>query len=188
MKLFSFFTARRNKFISNAPIKLNLGCGEMYIKGWVNIDIDPNVKSDLCCDLLSIKNHFNPGMVAEIMLLHSVSYLRLWEARIFFKDIYTLLIPGGKLILEFPDIAKCAHAIIDNESKIDQYLESVRAYYAFDMDQIKRKDKYQPYAFGWSAWHISHELKNIGFREVLIEEPLTHGPRIWRDSRIEVKK
>jgi hypothetical protein len=165
-------------------VKLNVGCGAMHLPGWVNIDINPKVNPDICCDLLTVKNHFQPASVDEIMLLHSISYLSLWEARIFFKNALTMLKDGAALIMEFPDIAKCARALLKNDGAADEYLEAVRGIYAFDMNQIKRKQRYVPYAFGWSAWHISVELKAAGFRLINIEEPQTHGPRSWRDVRI----
>jgi len=31
--------------------KLHLGCGNEYKKGFVNIDFNPDVKTDICCDL-----------------------------------------------------------------------------------------------------------------------------------------
>jgi len=173
---------------TGSPIRLNLGCGNMRLDGWVNIDINPQVKPDICCDLLSVRHHFQPSSVDEILLIHSISYLRLWEARIFFKNALAMLKPGGRFVLEFPDAAKCAKHLLENEGERDEYIEAIRGFYAFDLQQIKNKEQYQPYSFGWSARHISDELKTIGFREVISGDPQTHGPRLWRDSRIVATK
>jgi len=35
-------------------IKLNLGCGKDYRKGWINVDIDKSLRPDVVCDF----NHF----------------------------------------------------------------------------------------------------------------------------------
>jgi hypothetical protein len=184
------FLKNRDKtqvFNPDEPRRLNLGCGLMYLENWINVDISPDVRSDLQCDFLSIKEHYDANSIEEIMLLHSISYLRLWEARIFFSDMYRLLKNEGKLILEFPDIIKCGRILGDTKSE-EEYLECVRAIYAFDLDQIKRKEAFTTYAFGWSAWHISQELKKVGFSKIEILEPKSHGERGWRDSRVVASK
>jgi hypothetical protein len=192
MKYFGFLKQKKTPLArpgnSEKSIHLNLGCGDMYLEGWINIDINPKVQSDICCDLLSVRNHFSANSVDEMMLLHSISYLRLWEARIFFDDAYRMIKPSGRLILEFPDISKCAKSITENEHNINDYLEAVRGIYAFDMGEIKNKVSYYPYAFGWSSWHILMELKKSGFNQILINDPQTHGQRLWRDTRIEAIK
>lgn len=184
MNVIRFFCRKSTTSQPADAVRLNVGCGEMNLPGWVNIDINPKVNPDICCDILSVKKHFQPGSVEEIMLLHSIGYLSLWEARIFFKNAQTMLKDGAALTMEFPDISKCSQALLKNDGAINEYLEAVRGIYAFDMNQVKRKKRYVPYAFGWSAWHISVELKAAGFRVINIEEPQTHGPRPWRDVRI----
>lgn len=173
---------------SASPLRLHLGCGSDYLDGWLNIDVTEKSKADVIMDFKNIKGNFESNSVSEVLMVHSISYLRLWEARDFFSDIYSLLKTGGRFALEFPDIVKCSKVVLENENEIEKYLEGVRAFYAFDMGQIKRKDKYHPYAFGWSAWHISFELKRIGFTKISIMEPQTHGPLLWRDTRIEAIK
>jgi hypothetical protein len=170
------------------PIRLHLGCGTNNLDGWINIDVTDNSLADVVMDFKNIKGVFQPQSVREILMVHSISYLRLWEARDFFADTFSLLEPTGRLVLEFPDVVKCATAITRKEIPVEEYLEAVRAFYAFDLDEIRQKKPYTPYAFGWSAWHISQELKNVGFSDVAIKDPDTHNRRIWRDTRIEAIK
>ncbi len=172
----------------NVPLRLHLGCGREYIKGYINLDINENSVADLILDSRKIKKHFEPGTVDEILMLHSISYLRYWEAKDFFTTCHKLLKQDGKLILEFPDIVKCAEMIIKSENNLPEYLEAVRAIYAFDMIEIKFNEKYTPYAFGWSAWHITQRLKKAGFNTIHVLDSVTHGNRKWRDTRIEAIK
>jgi predicted SAM-dependent methyltransferase len=179
---------KANKLLETSNLSLHLGCGEVYLPGWVNIDANPRVVADVICDFQSIGTKYDAGSVSKIKMVHSISYLRLWEAQVFFKTCYRLLHTGGKFILEFPDIAKCAKIIVEHDgSDYTQYLESVRAFYAFDMEQIKCKKLYQPYAFGWSAEHIRQELLNAGFSIIDIKDGTTHG-RPWRDTNVEATK
>ncbi len=173
---------------SSKSKKLHLGCGDNYLTGWTNIDRDINIKLDIALDFKYVRDFFKNNSIQEVMMIHSISYLRLWETRDFFKDIYIILKKSGKLILEFPDLEKCAKKILESNGNVEEYLEGVRGVYAFDLNQIKNKELFDTYAFGWSAWHIKYELEYAGFSKILVKEPETHNQMSWRDTRIEAIK
>ncbi len=172
----------------HTPLRLHLGCGYEHWKGWINVDISADSVADVVADFREIKNYFEQGTIDEIVMIHSISYLRLWEARELFTDSRSILKKGRRLILEFPDIAKCAENLLRSEGNVPEYLEAVRGFYAFGMDQIARREKFVTYAFGWAAWHMKHELEAAGFSSVQIKDPQTHDRMIWRDTRIEAVK
>ena len=178
-----FYYVKNNEQKSDRKLNLNLGCGQIYRDGWINVDIDKSVRTDICCDFIHLKNHFKTDTLDLIYMIHSISYLNLWESILFFEDAYELLKTGGVLELEFPDIQKCSKIIIENSDN-GNYIEAVRAIYAFDLNQIKNKEVYKPYAFGWSGLYMKETLHKIGFSQVDILEPETHEKRNWRDTRI----
>ena len=187
-KYMFFRIIRKNKFNDTSPIKLHLGCGKTHLQGWVNIDVNNFAFADIVCNFMDLRNIYLNDSVSSIKMIHSISYLRLFEARDFFKMCFDLLIHNGTFILEFPDIIKCAKIIIENDKKDnEQYIEGVRGFYAFDLNEVKNKKKYIPYMFGWSAGHIEQELIKIGFSNILISDGEEHN-RPWRDTRIEAKK
>lgn len=186
-KLFLFIPRPKFNIDNFDIVKLHLGCGSDYKHGWVNIDINTSVRADIYTNFGNIKKYFNENTVQTISMSHSISYLNLWEAHSFFKDAYKLLLKDGKLEIEFPDIIKCSKIIV-SESEIEVYLEGIRGVFAFDLDQIKNKEHYTPYSFGWSGWHLKEELLKIGFKDVQILEPETHGKRVWRDTRVVATK
>jgi len=152
--------ARRTKrtwFFPSKPdgkVRLHLGCGQDYWPGYVNVDIGADALCDLRMDFTRIGERYPHDSVAEVALIHSLSYLRLWQARDLFIELYQILEPGGRIIVELPDLAKCAQKLLTCESDLAEYLEAVRGLYAFGMDQIDRREMFTPYAFGWSAWHL----------------------------------
>jgi predicted SAM-dependent methyltransferase len=79
-----FYLIQKEKKIDNLEVKLNLGCGNEYKDGWVNIDVDKSVRTDICCDFMNLKKYFKPNSVDLIYMIHSISYLNLWESLIFF--------------------------------------------------------------------------------------------------------
>ena len=166
---------------------MHLGCGSTYLDGYVNIDASLNAHTDLCADFRRIDKVFAADSLSEVLMIHSLGYLNLWEARDLFRLLYRLFESRGKLIIELPDVINCARKILESAESEADYLEGIRGFYAFGMDQIETRDKYTPYAFGWSAWHLKKELEDAGFREVMHLQPETHE-RTWRDMRIEACK
>lgn len=172
----------------NVPLRLHLGCGREHWDGYINIDSSDNSAADVVMDFRELGNHFKPDTVEEIVLIHCISYLRYWKALEFFQDVHRILKINGKLILEFPDINKCAEIILNNKNNLTQYMEGVRAIFAFDYIQLLKKEYFTTYNFGWAAWHMSDELKSVGFKSVQIKDPQTHNKLTWRDTRIEAIK
>ena len=173
--------------IERREVRLNLGCGPMHLEDYINIDGDPAACADFYMDFSELSDSFAPESVREILMIHSLSYLNLWQAKNFFVDAYRLLLTGGKLIIELPSIEKCAQRLLDSEGDEAEYLEAVRGVYAFDLSQISNQIEFTPYSFGWSAWHLEQELRAAGFREFVVTEPHFHE-QPWRDIRLEATK
>jgi hypothetical protein len=173
---------------SDREVRLHLGCGQDYWPGYVNVDVGADALCDLRMDFTRIDERYPHSSVVEIALIHSLSYLRLWQARDLFTDLYRLLQPRGRLVIELPDLAKCARKALADEGNPSEYLEAVRGLYAFGIDQIDHREMFTPYAFGWSSWHLKQELEKIGFNQVIVCDPQTHERRTWRDTRLEAVK
>jgi hypothetical protein len=168
-------------------IKLHLGCGANYLFGYVNIDSNKDILADLYIDYLEIDNYFSVESIKEILMIHSIGYLNLWQARDFFRKAFKLLDNDGVFILETPNLMNAINMIQSSYNlNIEDYYEGIRALHAFDMQQVNNREKIIPYAFSWSPWHLEQELKDAGFVDVRLLKPQTHVP--WRDMRIEACK
>jgi len=179
---------RLTELLARKPVCLHLGCGAVHLDGWINIDQSMKSAADIVVDFREIGNLIPTLSVHEVLMIHSLSYVRLWEARDLFGTIYRILEPGGRFTTEFPDVEKCAAEIGTPGHSVEQHLEAIRGFYAFDLGQIRRREPYIPYAFGWAAWHLEAELRAVGFRTVQTLAPETHGTMRWRDSRVEATK
>jgi len=177
----------RRRYSGAKDLRLHLGCGDEYWPGYVNVDTSSTVRCDLCMDFTRIGEVFEDRTVSELVMIHSLSYLRLWQARDLFQTLNRLLAPGGHVVIELPDLLKCAHSVIEHEGSLTPYIEGVRGLYAFGVDEIEGRRMFTPYAFGWSGWHLRKELEQVGFTDVTILEPRTHD-HPWRDIRVEAQK
>ena len=81
-------------------MKLNLGSGENYLKGYINTDICKNVKYDKYLDIDKIPWDFEDNSVDEILCTRVIEYINL-SIIDFLKECYRILKPNGKIHLEF---------------------------------------------------------------------------------------
>ncbi len=173
--------------LEKREIRLNLGCGPMHLDGYINIDADPGACADFYMDFSELEHAFAAASAREILMIHSLSYLNLWQARNFFRAAHRLLMPGGKLVIELPAIEKCAKHLLESEGDLPAYLEGVRGVFAFDLSEITNQIAFTPYSFGWSAWHLQQELRDASFSQIAVTEPRFHE-QPWRDIRVEATK
>ena len=183
--------ALRRKFVGARNLSLHLGCGDEHLPGWVNIDSSPDARADLHIDVRRLPDYFAPGSVSNVLLVHVLGYLRLWEARKLLRDLHVLIHPGGELVLEQPDLAKCCERVLSlrdvPRDTLGEYLEGVRGIFAFALEQDDAQQPYVPYAFGWTGAHLTYELSVAGFGDISAQPGLMHG-YAWRDIRITCRK
>lgn len=92
------------------PTKLNLGCGNDYRQGWLNIDISPEVNPDMHFDAFSfpwkdlLDGHFELVLVNHLVehIPHAVKGSSGEGFFVFFEEIYRILKDYGAVLLKVP--------------------------------------------------------------------------------------
>lgn len=95
-------------------IKINIGCGENKIRGFVNVDIEKSVKPDIIHDIKSGPMPFNDGVASQINCIHNLEHIELKYWSNLFKEFHRVLAPGGQLWLAYPEFEKCAKGFLEN--------------------------------------------------------------------------
>ena len=94
-------------------IRLNLACGEIIIPGWINVDLydsHADVKSDVS------KLTFEDNYADEIWASHIIEHFHFFEAFDVLKEWLRVLKPGGKIMIETPDmLASCKKFVNGSE-------------------------------------------------------------------------
>jgi len=88
-------------------MKLNLGCEFDRREGWVNLDINPDVKPDVIGDARSMPM-FADATFSEIHASHLLEHFYEHEIIPVLKEWNRILIPGGSLTIVVPDVEKVA--------------------------------------------------------------------------------
>jgi predicted SAM-dependent methyltransferase len=163
-------------------MKINVGCGKMILDGWVNCDVQRNPKAprapELLCDARSIP--LADGCADTVMALHLIEHFYYWEVPAVLAEWRRLLGEGGQLILELPDIEKCARNLLKEST--DQM--SMWGFYG----DPGHKDPFMCHRWGYTPKTLTKVLEANGFDRIKFTAPLHHGRRDQRDMRVMARK
>lgn len=142
-------------------LKLNLGCGNRKIHGFVNIDARPDVCPDVVLDVTSVSSVYSDvDLIYACHVLEHFSNKQSCHSTKTWRDVltdwYAALAPGGKLRLSVPDFQRvCEHYI---ESKdLDTLIHLLYGGQKYDFD------------FHFHTWDfvtLKRDLLSVGFKDV----------------------
>jgi hypothetical protein len=145
--------------MDDGNLKIHLGCGDILLPGFLNIDAC-NPKADVLAKAEELA--FPPESVQEVVAYHFLDVLWPEDGRLLLKRIYAWLCPGGTLTMEVPDIIKCCALILDAERRDDiEELESgprgLRGLFGQGRDGLANR-------WGFTPKTITAALIEAGFR------------------------
>jgi SAM-dependent methyltransferase len=166
-------------------IKLNLGCGSRFIDGWVNVDLvsrdsfneeqkkkglEPDVVSDIR------KLPFDDNYADEAMAIHVVEHFYVWEVPDLLKEWIRVLKPGGRLIIEVPDL-----------EKVFRYISEGMKHPTFTMWPLygdpSHRDPLMGHKWGYTPQSLAKMMAHVGL-ETLERHPAQFHLKEERDMRI----
>lgn len=160
-------------------MRINVGCGRMVLDGWTNCDVQVSPKAlrppEILCDAGAIP--LQSGVADEVMALHLIEHFYLWEVPAVLAEWRRLLKPGGRLILELPNLeAACRNLLSGRNDQMCMW-----PLYG----DPGHEDPYMCHRWGYTPKTIKELLVGNAFAEVRVLPPKTHGRRVNRDMRVE---
>lgn len=100
-------------------IRLNLGCGEYLLQGFINID------SMICAPGVIVAEvpplAFSDESVSEVYMGHFLEHMDGQRGRELLRECFRVLVPGGKIGVVVPDFRECARRYVMNEEMMFQW-------------------------------------------------------------------
>lgn len=170
---------------SEATLKLNLGCGDKLLAGYVNVDTVTERAGrvpDVQCDIRKL-DAFNTSSVDEILAVHVVEHFWRWEVVDILKEWLRVLKPGGRMVLECPNLlSACEEFLKDPVQRAMPSNQGQRTMWVFYGDPAW-KDPLMVHRWGYTPRSLAEVMFEAGLRN-LRQEPAQFKLREPRDMRI----
>lgn len=139
------------------PIKLHLGCGKRYLKGFVHVDIDDSENLDYVSSLDNLE-FIGDKSVSEIYCSHSLEYYDRFEAVKVLLEWKRVLVPGGKIYITVPDF----------NALVTIYKESgdIRKILGPLFGRWRIEDEYIYHRTCWDFLSLSNLLDELGYKNI----------------------
>ena len=135
--------------------KLNLGCFDRKISGFINVDIRRDVDPDLIDDVFAL-NEIKDDSIDLIYACHVLEHADYEESARALKRWYTVLKVGGVLRVAVPDMeAHFAHYF---------YHKDLRALHSTFWGS--QRHPYDYHKNGWDFQKLKEDLKSVGFSDI----------------------
>jgi len=174
-------------------MKLHLGCGAKYFKGYINVDGydyegQDTSRTDSKYDIKAYLQElpFKNNSIEEILLVHVIEHFCRWKTIDLIKDFKRILKIGGRLIVEMPDLEQVAKLYVKHgrhgwrqiKTPLGKLSMAATQFYGNQWDSLE----YETHRYLWEKQEFADELIKIGFKiEELHNQTKFHVPE--RDLR-----
>lgn len=150
-------------------MKLNLGCGQRYLEGYINIDfplsshpVQEVSLADLHADILSLR--YPAETVEEVRLHHVFEHFPRPVACALLASWFSWLKPGGKIHIEVPDFQETAQAMLNPNSMLKEFAVAER--HIFGSHEANWAVHYE----GYTPGSLISFIENYGFKIIEIKK------------------
>jgi len=157
--------------------KLNIGCGNNILPGWVNLDISSLPGVDVVCDIQKLPLPFADEYFDEILcqdILEHVEYIPI------LRDIYRIMKKGGVLSIRVPHFTS-KHNFIDPTHK---KMFSINTFDFFVKDSFQQYGRGYYFDFAFTSCReakiVFERDSAVFFLNPFIEKLVNSSPRMQK--------
>lgn len=171
------------------PVRLNLGCGDKILPGYINVDVveaRAGKSPDVICDLHDLEP-FPDNYADEVLAVHVVEHFWRWEIDAVIREWIRVLKPGGRMVLECPNLQAACEAFLANpEVGSRQDRAGQRTMWVFYGDP-QWKDPLMVHRWGYTPKSLAALMEANGLVHAR-QEPAQYKLREPRDMRVVAEK
>ena len=146
-------------------LKLNIGCHEFRLKGYVNIDMIDGDAVDVVADARKLP--YKDNFVDEVYASHILEHFPHTQTKKVLDEWYRVLKNGGKLKVSVPSFEIMLHVIS---------LVGITKW-VFDMLWGNQDDEYGFHYVCFSRELLVKNLRSVGFRNIEVVEKLNKNSK-----------
>lgn len=174
------FREERAKFVHARErrkdvVKLHLGCGTKKFREYINIDSTGS--PDVFADITALP--YSENYADEILAVHVFEHIFPQKSVEVLRHWHKILKPGGKLVMEMPDLKKVLEFFKDPKSH-----PALTMFALYGGEQTGRIEDVHKWC--WTFDTLKPLLEQAGFKEVVEKHASYHIPA--RDFRVEGTK
>lgn len=159
--------------------KLNIGCGPHRIDGYIGVDLLSGPAVDIVAP--ADKLPFGSEDVDEILAEHLIEHLTYFQFNKTMAEWYRVLKPGGKLVLECPDLlGLCKQFVEANEyeqyNTYKGYWPIIAHIYGHQRGKNEAEEMSQVHKSGYTKDHLWDILNGLGYENILYLQPQKATP------------
>lgn len=163
-------------------MRINVGCGEKRLRGYIGVDVVARGAADIVAPAHAIP--LDDGVADEVLAIHLLEHMYPWEAEKALTEWKRLLKPGGKLMLELPNLKKCIENILSGFQKDGKHPDQMGWWGLFG--DGRSEDSYMMHRYGYTPASLTELLQRHGFIEITETPTQFHRTgKLHRDMRIE---
>jgi len=176
----------KNMIRYNKHIKLNIGSGGVEIPGYISLD-KYDLRAHILMDVFDMDKYFPENSVEEILASHLFEHVNPYKSVDLLKSWLKILKPGGKLIMEVPNIEELCKDFVTADKQARYGILNCIYGAVNTQDDNNREGKITaPHLWGWYPEMMYDHLvwagySNIKFGPEQIPHPL-------KNFRVEAAK
>lgn len=141
--------------------KLHIGCGNIHMDGWCNIDVLKTGATDLICDIKSLKG-VPDNTAKNIYSCHVLEHFETSQIPEILETWNRVLKPGGEIRISVPDLDSITKIYQDNL----KHFETPGNQPWIALIYGGQKDQYDFHKTGFNYSWLKFLLENAGFNNV----------------------